>query len=127
MLKTMFCPKCNSEYREGFTKCADCGIELVLELPINPEAEYVEWVEMLSTFNNGDIAMLKSLLECENINYYFHGEYFNAVRPWAQPAILMVDKKDILVVKKLIKDLKLSFRGMALDNDQNENNEPSTY
>jgi hypothetical protein len=122
----MFCPKCNSEYREGFTKCADCGIELVQELPINPDAEDVEWVEVLSTYNNGDIAMLKSLLECENINYYFHGEYFNAVRPWVQPAVLMVDKKDVPVVKELVKDLKLSFWGMPLDNDQDENNGPST-
>jgi hypothetical protein len=32
----MFCPKCRSEYREGFTTCSDCGIPLVHELP--PEA-----------------------------------------------------------------------------------------
>lgn len=24
-----WCPKCKSEYREGFTVCADCGVELV--------------------------------------------------------------------------------------------------
>lgn len=29
----MFCPKCKQEYREGFYKCADCGISLVHELP----------------------------------------------------------------------------------------------
>ena len=28
-----WCPKCKSEYREGFTICADCGSELVEELP----------------------------------------------------------------------------------------------
>ncbi len=125
----MFCPKCKAEYKEGFTKCADCDIELVLELPKDVKTEYVEWVEVLSTFNNADISMLKSLLECEDINYYFHGEYFNAVRPWVQPAILMVDRKDIPVVKELIKDLKLSFRGIVLNNDNNgqdENDENST-
>ena len=26
-----WCPKCKSEYREGFTVCADCGSELVDE------------------------------------------------------------------------------------------------
>jgi hypothetical protein len=31
----MICPKCNAEYRKGFTQCADCGVEL-RELP--PEA-----------------------------------------------------------------------------------------
>lgn len=29
----MFCPNCKSEYRPGFTKCADCGVDLVAALP----------------------------------------------------------------------------------------------
>jgi hypothetical protein len=29
----MFCPICKAEYREGFTRCADCDVELVYELP----------------------------------------------------------------------------------------------
>ena len=28
-----WCPKCKMEYREGFTKCADCGEYLVDKLP----------------------------------------------------------------------------------------------
>ncbi len=32
----MFCPKCRYEYREGFSKCADCGVALVPELPPEP-------------------------------------------------------------------------------------------
>jgi len=27
-----YCPKCRSEYRQGFTKCADCEVDLVDEL-----------------------------------------------------------------------------------------------
>ena len=30
-----WCPKCKSEYREGFTMCADCGNQLVEEEPID--------------------------------------------------------------------------------------------
>jgi hypothetical protein len=34
----MFCPKCRTEYRKGFTACSDCDIPLVDELlPINLE------------------------------------------------------------------------------------------
>ena len=29
----MFCPECKAEYRQGFTQCADCDVELVTELP----------------------------------------------------------------------------------------------
>jgi hypothetical protein len=29
----MFCPRCNAEYRPGFTRCADCDVELVNEPP----------------------------------------------------------------------------------------------
>src|SRR6266436_4359567 len=29
----MFCPVCKTEYRSGFTKCSDCGLDLVPELP----------------------------------------------------------------------------------------------
>jgi hypothetical protein len=34
----MYCPNCRAEYRAGFSRCADCGIELVEELhPLSSE------------------------------------------------------------------------------------------
>jgi hypothetical protein len=37
----MFCPVCKAEYRPGFTKCADCGAELVTELSAtDPDSSY---------------------------------------------------------------------------------------
>lgn len=29
----MYCPKCRAEYRPGFTRCSDCGVDLVNVLP----------------------------------------------------------------------------------------------
>jgi hypothetical protein len=29
----MFCPQCKAEYRPGFTRCSDCGLDLVNDLP----------------------------------------------------------------------------------------------
>jgi hypothetical protein len=29
----MYCPQCKAEYRPGFTRCADCDVDLVYELP----------------------------------------------------------------------------------------------
>jgi hypothetical protein len=29
----MFCPECQAEYRQGFTRCSDCDVDLVYTLP----------------------------------------------------------------------------------------------
>jgi hypothetical protein len=29
----MFCPECKAEYRQGFTRCSDCDVDLVYTLP----------------------------------------------------------------------------------------------
>ena len=71
----MFCPQCKSEYRDGFLKCADCGVDLVGALPPepadNPDDE--EFVEVFSTYQQGDIAFIKSVLDGEGITYFFQG------------------------------------------------------
>ena len=33
----MFCPQCRAEYRAGFTRCSDCDVELVKQLPVEPQ------------------------------------------------------------------------------------------
>jgi len=105
----MFCPKCRTEYRKGFTTCTDCEISLVYELPPEPtptperKPEYVEYVNLLSTYNLADIALIKSIFDSENITYFYQGE--NSTYLFGQPAKLMVSKEDIERAKELIKDI----------------------
>ena len=47
-----WCPKCKSEYREGFTVCADCGSQLVEEEPAD-EPKKASWL-----FPEEDFAVL---------------------------------------------------------------------
>jgi len=47
----MICPKCKSEYRDGFYRCSSCDVDLVSELPSESakEEEFIEWEEVLAT------------------------------------------------------------------------------
>jgi len=38
------------------------------------DVQYVEMTEVFSTYNPGDIAFIKSVLEGEDLHYYFQGE-----------------------------------------------------
>jgi len=122
----MFCPKCKAEYREKFTFCTDCHIPLVEELPEELGApdckpEYVEFKPVLSTYNFGDIAFIKSILDSENINYYFKGENFHFASPAVQPAILMVQEDQVKDAISLLKDIDIKF--MLLSTGKTENDE----
>jgi hypothetical protein len=72
----MFCPQCKSEYEKGFYKCADCGVDLVGALPSESADDFngEEFVEVFSTYQQGDIAFIKSVLDSEGITYFFQGE-----------------------------------------------------
>jgi hypothetical protein len=115
----MFCPRCNAEYREGFTLCSDCKVPLVQEPPEEDlqktKEKFIEYEEVLFTFNPADIAFIKSVLDSEDIAYYFHGEHFALIRPFVEPARLMVEKESVAAVKEWLKDTKLSIMGINLD------------
>jgi hypothetical protein len=116
----MFCPKCKTEYREGFRVCADCGVELAAGRPPAPEERpvYVEFTELLTTHNTADIAFLKSILDSENITYYFHGENFSRIDPMIQPARLMVKTDEVEKVRELIAGLGISFLAINISESE---------
>jgi hypothetical protein len=133
----MFCPKCFAEYVEGISVCADCGVPLVAEVPadslseadsregpkktptpfIADDAECTDFEEILTTFNAGDIAILKSVLDGEDVVYYFRGELFNYMEPLAQPARLMVEKDQADQVREILQDLNLEY-GITMGADE---------
>ncbi|MBI4721516.1 MAG: hypothetical protein HY769_00685 [Candidatus Stahlbacteria bacterium] len=106
----VFCPKCRAEYRKGFTECADCKVPLVSELSPEPKTEYVyvDFEEVLATFNMGDIVIIKSILDSEKVPYFFKDEYSLQIRP-VEPAKLMVRKDQVKKVKGILKEIKLNY------------------
>lgn len=113
----MFCPECKAEYVDGITHCADCHVPLVWELPTEPEeeqGEYIEWTPLVSTVSQADMALVKSILESEDIQYWIQGEH-RGMMPHSMGigAIFHVDKTRIDDAKALISDLDLNSIGFS--------------
>ena len=81
------------------------------------DADFVDFSEILRTYNQGDIALLKSILNDNEIVYYFKGENFNTLRPLIEPTSLMVRYDQASEVKELLKDFFL-FRSGIRDQDR---------
>src|SRR5881394_1334902 len=66
----MFCPTCRSEYRQGFTRCGDCDVDLVPEL--RPDEGPSRHVNLVKVFEMGDaslIPLVESVLENAEIEF----------------------------------------------------------
>ena len=75
--------------------------------------------ELVATFNQGDIALIKSLLEGEDIDFLAHGEHFNLIRPWIQPVRFMVAEDVLERAKALIDSLNLTYSPLSLSRSEN--------
>ena len=112
----MFCPYCKAEYEDGITECYDCQIPLVHSLSDIPKEDHelqYDYFEVASTMNLGDIALLQSVFDSENIDYQILGEAFNNVRPLLEPARFVVREDQVDIAKKLIKDMDVHLFALS--------------
>lgn len=86
---------------------------------MNNENDNYKFIEILRTFSQVDIAMIKSLLD-GNIEYYFKDELFLSVRPLLEPAALMVREDYVEEVNELLKDFELNYMGVSLKDDSED-------
>jgi hypothetical protein len=111
----MVCPNCGAEYVAGVSECSDCRVKLIAQLPLRPEP--LQFQEILRTYNQGDIAVIKSVLEDAEIEHFFRGEIFNLVDPLIQPARLFVRKDQAGEARILLRGLNVSFLGVSARTD----------
>jgi hypothetical protein len=105
----MYCPNCKTEYKPGVYRCADCGVplehELPAELPLTPEEEEASsLVEVLSTYSQTDVMLVKAFLDAEGIVYNFQGELFRGSGVFITPATLYVARADADRVREMLRD-----------------------
>ncbi|HMK91426.1 MAG TPA: DUF2007 domain-containing protein [Thermoleophilia bacterium] len=128
----MYCPKCRAEYVDGFTRCFDCDLPLVDELPppsrraretravdrSQPDAPPRDDLELVTVLASGDpglMAVATSLLRSADIPFLVQGEGvqdlfgvgrigsgFNIV---TGPARLQVGADDAADARELLADL----------------------
>lgn len=63
-------------------------------------------VEVFSTYNPGDIALIKSILDGEDIRYFFQGENTNLMVGGGSYARLLVAEDQIDRVQDILKELE---------------------
>ena len=105
----MFCPKCKAEYREGFSRCADCDVELVPELASEPKEtlEYVDWVKIYTFTDRYEADLAQGLLEANDIEAVTYADDCGSVDPaltYARGVRLMVREEDIEKAKEILTD-----------------------
>jgi hypothetical protein len=125
----MFCPICRTEYVEGVTECADCGVELVESLPEEEsfDTEYIDHEPVLGTYNPGDVALLKSVLDSAGITYYFDGDAVNPMRTYVEPAWLYVKSDQVEEARDLIDGLELTYITSPPKDDEEYEDEDIDY
>lgn len=105
----MYCPKCRAEYKPEYKTCSDCNIGLVKDLPPEPTSDFIDYEEIIFTNNPGDTALLKSLLDAENINYFIQGEHVAPYFYHALPVRFFVRKDQVSETLEIIKDIDFTI------------------
>ena len=110
----MFCPQCKTEYRPGFTRCADCGSELVDALPEEREeiqereVDNAKLVPVLETMDRSDVVSIRMVLDGEGIEYFLQGETLWGFRH-VDPMVLLVREEDVARAREALKGIKLNY------------------
>jgi hypothetical protein len=118
----MFCPVCKTEYREGFSKCSDCGADLVAELPKPNESVPGQIAEPIWEGNDSHaLAAVKRLLEDAQIPYSVNdsGSHMLFTASMVSPVQVYVLSKDFQRSRSLV-DEWLTESGEDSDSAQTD-------
>jgi transcription elongation factor Elf1 len=121
------CPNCksillleNDERESRIIHCPECEalIDFTVSPPIIKNRE--EYSHMFSSLNQGDIALIKSLLDTAGIDYYVFGENFLSIDPLIQPVRFFILNTQIDEAKKLLKNFDSHIYGVSARNSDKE-------
>lgn len=122
----MFCPQCGSEFREGFTVCSDCRVDLVTALSADDrggERPEMELVTVLDSTNPALIGIAKTVLESAGIEFLAVGENAASVAFSGNP---FLGRVRIQVEKSRVEEAEALLSEVAETEELFEDEPPST-
>lgn len=112
----MYCPECRSEYREGYSQCADCEVALVETLPPLEPIPDLNLVTVLEAGDPSLLAVAESLLREQGIPYAKSNEQLQDLfalgrlgagfNPVTGPILLQVPEEHAEAALEILEDLE---------------------
>lgn len=96
----MRCPHCDADVQENRSTCPACGKPLATD-----EAEWVDFVTIMTTRDHSELAVAKSVLEAAGIEFFARNEEVENLIA-AGPVELQVHPDDEEEATELLRDLE---------------------
>lgn len=123
----MVCPNCKAEYREGFSRCSDCDVDLVNDLPRPTEADKSMALELLWEGNDPrEFDEVKSVLERNEVKFKIQDGHSASLFPsFSSNFRVLVQARDVEKARKLLGDFdeesqNATFAGETNDSESEE-------
>lgn len=114
------CPNCSCELElsdeervSGKAHCPECEALIIINANPPKVLNKENYFELLSSMNQGDIALIKSVLDDAGLDYYVFGQNFLSVDPLIQPVKFFVNENQLKDAKELLKDFELHIWGTS--------------
>ena len=98
----MFCPQCKAEYRAGFARCSDCDVELVQQLPVDPqpisETDHPQLAVVRTYTSHVDADLARTALEVAGIESMVTSDDEGRQSPglaFTRGTVLLVSSEDL--------------------------------